>query len=281
MVKNLGCHTSHETISELCKYTHLFQIFLGSPMRFELDKEVLLERAKEFTAHTSCEFVVHGPYWINIQAPNRFIKQSTVVLAKHLRAASICNFPYVVTHTGTRHITNKKTKEEIVYTEEESCDFMYKTLIGMTSYFDQYKNVKLLLENTASPKEKGLSVDKIIEVVNRLKMAGIHSVGLCFDVEHAYARGEDVSKFEEYMQFADVIHFNSVPAKIVPGKGLDRHSETSLYESVGILPERYLEWLKRFEDKPKILEMEFAVSVNTFEWLKNMEVLNESNVPVR
>lgn len=91
---------------------------------------------------------------------------------------------------------------------------------------------------------------------------------LVHNTEHAFARGEELKNFERFMEVADVIHFNTIPAEVKFGSGLDRHSNTSINESKGISPDQLKKWLVRFSHKIKILEMYSDTSTRTFHELK-------------
>lgn len=262
MVRNLGAHVLPDSIHRLRRYTNLFQISLHDAKFFEFSLGKIMRSVMEWRALCpDAFFVVHGPYITNIMIDNKILKSSIQCVRHHLDACLALASPYLVIHPGTRNFKGEDGAREIpldvsVKHTKTILNFIMKDYVG--------KPVKLLLENMANTKLKGLPMDKLIEIVDEMGP----NVGLCFDLEHAFARGEDVSRFEEYMERADVIHFNSVPGCVEHGNGVDQHSGTTLEESVRIPPEKLKYWLVKFNHKIKILEMTGPVAERT---LKSLE----------
>lgn len=250
----LGCHASEESVSNLRQYTNLFQIFFHSPLKFELDYHKMVENVlKVKQACPDACLVAHGPYNTNIMIENRLLKLSLASIASHLKAALSLGIENVVIHPGTRHFKSKTEDKEIGV--EESMGHMVKVLRGLMNNF-KGKPVRLLLENMASTGAKGMPINALLSIIEQLRDREGLSVGLCLDTEHYYAHGEPLDKLEHYMALADVVHFNTIPAEVAWGSGLDRHSVTSINESTKeFSPDVLRERLLRFPETIKILEM--------------------------
>jgi len=249
MIQNLGVHTTEESIQQLRQYTNLFQISLHDAKMFEFYYSKIRNSVYEWrTLCPDAFFVVHAPYPTNIMIENKVLKHSIISIDNHLKACLDLGSPFLVVHPGTRNFKSSGGNREIPL--EESVKHTKKILkLIMKDY--KGKGVRLLLENMSNINLKGLPMDNLIEIADEM----YPEVGVCFDVEHAYARGESVKRYEQFMERADVIHFNPVPSEVRFGKGLDHHSHTTLNESVGIPPKKLKQWLVKFKDKIKIMEM--------------------------
>jgi len=276
-IMNLGCHASAALkatqIDEMKKYTNLFQVFLQAPQRLILDKDLLRDAAYRLRdQHSDCHFVIHAPFWYNTQAPSRFHKLTLKSIRQYLEVCEEFAFSHYVIHTGSRKVTDKETGEVTIYDLQESVEFMTNALLSVAASIEG-TSVKLCLENTPNVGTKGVGANQLLHVVERFRNKGLNNIGLCFDTEHAYAHGTEVTHFDRYIEFAEVIHLNSVPEKVEFGKGLDRHSKTPMSESVGIEPASLVRWAHRYADTIKILEMNQGPATETFEWLSTNDVL--------
>ena len=261
MIQNLGVHATKESIQRLRHYTNLFQISLHDARFFEFYYNKI--KASVYEWRRICPdafFVVHGPYLTNIMIDNKVLKSSVQSIRNHLDACLILGAPYLVVHPGTRNFKGECGTKEIPL--EDSVRHTKKVLKFIMKDY-RGKSVRLLLENMSNTNLKGFPMDKLIEIADELSP----EVGLCFDTEHAYARGEDIKKFEVFMERADVIHFNPIPSYVNPGSGVDQHTYTSLNESVGIPPKILKKWLVKFKHKIKIMELDGQVAEGTLQTL--------------
>jgi len=274
---NLGCHANAESqkegLEDFRPYTNLFQIFLQTPHRVQMDFDKLCLPAEAVRRmNPDCHFVVHAPFWYNFQAPNKLQKLALKSVKQHLEVCERFGFEYLVTHPGSRRVTvNKDTKEVREYDAEVAFETLTTSLQGVLAGIDGY-GVKLLLENMPHCKANTLDTDFILRALAHYKERGLNNIGLCFDTEHAYAHGEQLSDYPRFLEAADLIHFNAVPEGVVYGQGRDRHSETPWFDSAGIEPSLLVEWAHSYSDTYKIMEMDKQPALSTFAWLSSDEV---------
>ena len=257
---NLGVHASKKNIVKYASYTNIFQVFLSTPYRMNLTghyDETL------FMQYPEAHFVIHGPYWTNFQVENRFLRQTVRLIRQHLEFCERHGIRYVVFHTGTQNRKIKEGKKLIPFSKEFVVDLLLPIVRN-------YPKVTMLLENSPSHRGKGMSVDKIINVVDDVRAKGVSNIGLCLDTLHAYAYGENMDRMSYFMKFADVIHFNSFPEEVGHGSCRDRHSETPLQDSKAFSPTLLISWLKIYVQKYKILEMRTEAALATFKWLSRI-----------
>ena len=92
---------------------------------------------------------------------------------------------------------------------------------------------------------------KIVQEINNPR------IRLCFDTEHVYASGYDLSdsKLNQLaLEASGVIHLNSVPSYVELGSYLDRHSKDYLRESKQLTYLREIYYLGSEKGIPMILE---------------------------
>jgi len=167
------------------------QIFGASPAQWRAPLPEL-EQAKKFKTlakqyHVKPIFL-HAPYLINLASPKpQLAAMSRSLLAKHLAIANELGAEGVIFHIGTRGEQDERTAE-------------HKVADALSHIFDEIKEGKLLIENTAGAGNLvGATLDeigRIIKGVDNLRL------GVCYDTAHGFESGvlthfsvEDVEKF--------------------------------------------------------------------------------------
>lgn len=148
--------------------------------------------------------------------------------------------------------------------------------------FSYYGNIKIsgkvFIENTTKvPIKNDLSfVDLLYGLTRKDSLSS-----MCFDEEHAYAAGEptllnydtgEVNKnFLDKFNKHDLIHLNTIPEEVGKGSYLDRHSETTIFESKAS-PESYFNLSKELTSRNiqyvreiKVIEREL-VQINKYNY---------------
>ena len=223
----IGCHVSiaggvwnaPERAADLGCET--FQIFTRSPQGGpapELTHEVV-EKFKEGMAKFKfADFVVHCPYYINFGSgkPQTFHSSISIVRGE-LERTNILGGQFVMFHTGSGKDLGK------VQAIKQAQQGLKKVLEGYEG------QTQLLIEIAAGAGEiLGDTFEEIAELMEPLKKyAGFG--GICFDTQHAFASGYDVSKSDWVKVFDKAIglkwlkmsHVND--SKIELGGRKDRH----------------------------------------------------------
>lgn len=242
---DLGCET--------------FQIFTRSPQGGpapELSGEVLEKFFSEMGKFGFKEFVVHCPYYINFGSgrPQTY-HGSIAVVRGELERASLLGGAYVMFHMGSGKDLGKA--KAIKQARE-----------GLKKVLDGYQGkAGLLIEIAAGAGEiLGDTFEEIAELMEPVqKHPGF--AGVCFDTQHAWASGYDLSRPEEvFKKFDAAIGLNWLQmshvndSKVALGSRKDRHEHLG----EGLLGERSLGglieyWGKKLAKKqvfPLILETE-------------------------
>lgn len=262
-MKNIGMHTSVKSLlqasDEFFEEHKVFQVFVGSPRTLQVPSFTDLALFKK--RHPEVEVIVHMPYVVNL-CKNNSEKCYINTLSYMIRVAKELDkigINYMVTHIGGR-----SKEQSIKDSTMQIWNFCQKWLMSTMEC-----KIKLCLENDSGSKAntKMGHMNVLSLVVRRVNDPRIR---MCFDSEHAYAAGFNTTDVELMKSFKDVIsvvHLNSVPAEVVAGGHLDRHSSTSFYDSkVSPIPV-----LEVFDDGdfPFIMEVESPVFMKSnLEWLK-------------
>jgi len=197
-----------------------YQMFLTNPRMSKLPDDVKIKTLNK-EGSPEANFIVHSPYLVNLLDTESKMFNWTVKYTKSM--SDVCDrygIKYYVTHLGAC----KDANSEIIglMTLIDFCkDFVHST-----------KGQKTILclecDAGASTGRKIGSIDNLIEVINKV---GDDRVKMCYDTEHAYANGFDVTDRElnkKVLDFTVVVHLNSIPEEVVKGNHLDRHSKTLL-----------------------------------------------------
>ncbi|MEK7161929.1 MAG: deoxyribonuclease IV [Patescibacteria group bacterium] len=224
---NIGCHVSIAGgVWNAPKSAHdlgceTFQIFTRSPQGGpapELTPEVIAKFKAEMEKHQFTDFVVHCPYYINFGSGKSQTYHSSISIVRgELERTSLLGGQFVMFHTGSGKDLGKA--KAILQAQE-----------GLKKVLDGYKGqAKLLIEIAAGAGEiLGDTFEEVAELMEPLKKHPGFG-GVCFDTQHAWASGYDVSKKDWIKQFGNVIglewlkmsHIND--SKVELGSHKDRH----------------------------------------------------------
>lgn len=200
-----------------------FQVFVGSPRR--LVEPSYTDIALFKNRHPEVEVVVHAPYVVSLckeQTDKNYIATLSYLIkvAKKLDSLGV---KYLVTHIGAR-----KQDMSVKASAVSILNFCFKWLMAT-----QGCNIQLCLENDSGSK-KGTKMGHIKVLGLVIRKINSPRIRMCYDVEHSYAAGFDCESVDELSKLKDivsVVHWNAVPSYVESGSHLDRHSETSFYES--------------------------------------------------
>lgn len=182
------------------------------------------------------------------------------------------NFPGLVMHTDfpiRKEVVLGKKQVMDVYNKGYFKKDVVQKVVDSARYQDLYdqsiasfyrmvyegelwnNQVRVYLENTT--KTGGMncnSVSKLIEYASKYP----YFYGVCIDVEHLYAStGDGYDQIKDYIDqcfdkdVSVIVHMNAIPDKVKSCSGLDRHSNTTLFEdSVHDIKEieKFLDWLE-------------------------------------
>lgn len=261
----VGCHVSIAGgVWNAPKNAHelgceTFQMFTRSPQGGpapELTGEAIKKFFSTIEKYGFKEFVVHCPYYINFGSARPQIYYGSVsVVRGELERASLLGGAYVMFHTGSGKDLGKT--KAIKQARE-----------GFKKVLDGYKGTaQLLIEIAAGAGEiLGDTFEEIAELMEPIKKHPAFG-GVCFDTQHAWASGYDITrpeivfkKFDEIigLQWLKMSHIND--SKVALGSRKDRHEHVG----DGFLGERVLSGLLGFLGKrlpkrqifPLILETE-------------------------
>lgn len=255
----LGSQGSIEDIPALREYTNIFQLMPTDPKSYECGYATLSKAYADINRATlgSDKVVLHIPYWINLFPNNEDIESSSSCILNHLQMSNKFHFRYLVTHLGNSPLGGPEPKE---------CVQSAKSVLLENLKVTKGTDTLLLFENQA---QNGLDCQTLLKLAGSINRSmGRKCVGFCFDIEHAYAAGEDLKLFDQYLSASDVVHFNTVPKGVQHGGFRDAHNVPT-QESVGIPPQQYLDWVLRFHYKIKILEQRFSNFVSSVSWIRS------------
>ncbi len=198
-----------------------FQIFTRSPQGGPANPidDSMIERFKiEMQKYGFDDFVAHCPYYINFGSgkPQTYHGSISIVRGE-LERASLLGASYVMFHTGSGKDLGKA--KAIKQARE-----------GLEKVLDGYKgSSQLLVEIAAGAGEiLGDTFEEIAEIMEPVKKHKGFG-GVCFDTQHAWASGYDITKADWAAQFDEAIglkwlkmsHIND--SKVELGARKDRH----------------------------------------------------------
>lgn len=227
----IGCHVSMAGGMENAPQRALdlgcetFQIFSRSP-RGGKAIPITPELAKKFKDEMKrCDikdFVIHTPYYINFGSEkNNIYYGSASVVRGELERGSLLGARYVMTHLGSFGVAAEK-------------DAMQRVIDGLKKVLEGYNGSTLLLLEISAGSGTIIGsnfkqLGKFVKVLKKYKGFG----GICFDTQHAFASGYDVSSasaikktFLEFdkeigLQYLQMSHIND--SKFPLGSKRDRH----------------------------------------------------------
>lgn len=255
----LGSQGNIEDIPALREYTNIFQLMPVDPKSHECGYSVLNKAYSEIDRAVlgSEKVIIHMPYWINLFPNNEDVEASSSCISNNLQAANKYHFRYLITHLGNSPLGGPAASYCVQSAKSALLDLLKVT---------RGTDTLLLFENQA---QNGLDCQTLLKLSGSVNRSmGRKCVGFCFDIEHAYAAGEDLALFDKYISASDVVHFNTVPKSVHFGSFRDFHN-APISDSVGIPPQQYLEWVLRYHYKIKILEQHLQNFVDSVKWVRS------------
>ena len=202
----------------------VFQVFL-SPA--DLIQRVDRERVVGFSASLPSDItlVAHAPYFMNLCTTGdlKHWQASLRYLVRAGQIASQIGVSRLVTHIGA--ISGSQSITTGYYALFNFCSQWLELTEGL--------DVILCLENDAGSNtgKKIGSLKLLYKVIKEMKHPRIR---MCFDTEHAYANGFDLSQediLQKVLAISSVVHLNAIPSYVERGSHIDRHSETLIQDS--------------------------------------------------
>jgi len=253
--KELGCET--------------FQMFTRSPQGGKaapITSEVVEKFKQSMAKNGLVDFVVHAPYFVNFGSIEpRIYHGSISAIAEELQRADMLGAKYLMTHLGTY-------KEYIDADGNPTAEGQKKVLKALEEIMQKYKGktTKFLLEIAAgSGSTVGSSFEQMAPLVDALKKYDGFG-GICFDTQHAFASGYDISnaegikstfkKFDKLigLEYLRMSHMND--SKIELGGKKDRHDHIK----GGIIGEKgFAELLKFWKKQDKLLKDDAPLILET------------------
>ena len=237
--EELGCET--------------IQIFSRNPrgwLAARLDSSDADEFKRRKKAAGIFPVLVHIPYLINLATPDeRLAKKSMAAYIEDLERTNALGAEYFVTHLGSHVGSGEGAGIE--------------HFAGRLNTILKRANPKcmILLENTAGSGDSlGCRFEQIKRIIDAIEEK--KKIGVCFDTEHAYGAGYDVSTkegLEETLKEFDrniglnrlkAVHFNDSKARLA--SRVDRHEHIGK----GFIGK---EGMKRIINHPKLKDLPFIM----------------------
>jgi endonuclease IV len=251
-MERVSYHTSVKRIKD----RGVYQIFLGSPRRYEYPNASDLEGIDK-------DIVVHCPYWTQL-AREAYEKayistlDYTVKLAHEMQKVGQ---KYIVIHVGAR-------PSDMTIARGMDC---IKGFCERWLFATMDTDVILCLENDSGSKKgtKMGSVKVLETVINDINSTRVR---MAFDTEHAYANGFDLSNTDRLKQIEPlvaVVHFNSIPDYVGRGSHVDRHTSTKFSESKNGIKYLHNVYRELYDGvRPFIMEIDENLAEENLEFLK-------------
>ena len=119
------------------------------------------------------------------------------------------NAKYIVIHCGSKG--GRKNQKREIPTDK---------FIKRLSQLCDESPVEILIENSASKKCFGSTIDELLQYIEN-----IPNISICYDTMHHYGAGNDIDKIPTILSHDRIkcIHVNDIPLKVTYGSGEDEH----------------------------------------------------------
>lgn len=229
------------------------QIFATSPLSNTTPSLSYGDTAAWEHLRDKIQVLIHSPYWVTMFDSKLVHAHARYLYKLNKYFASEGELLYV-THIGTPAVDS---------TPESRVEEMKRAL---TEFRDVAPNVKVCLENDSGYKTR------VTASISELFAAANGVAGVCFDSEHAYAAGEDLSVINPWS--FDVLHLNAIPKYVKHGGHLDRHSFSTLIGSKEEI-NHTLEFLHKGKNNEKVLPVimerrDLSLAVKDIEYTKRI-----------
>ena len=249
-----------------------FQVHLSNPRRWELpDGTLLSEFLKEIrpildsSENPNVTLVVHGPFVFSLAKSEQysFIHKYLLECSRVMESLDLLpdDRVFIVTHVGSRPI-GLGLKDVVGQ--------LFKLCSSWQYYTAGHRSVLCLENDAGSNKGTKLGSVKFLKGL-KTKLREFDRVSICWDTEHAFANGMDLSNrenVEDTLKYSSVVHLNSIPTYVTRGGHLDRHSDDLIAD--GQCVEDLLYVAKRCEELeiPMILERSKNIVLQDYSYIK-------------
>ena len=168
------------------------------------------------------QLFTHAPYWNNLV---KKYDDKSVITWKYMKFVASRIFYHHINKNKLRLVTHLGAGYP-----GDSIEQKMDRLSENLHYFLKLDADFLILLETEPGSKKGdnFTFNILNEVVSNIKD---DRIGICVDSEHMFANGEEPPQDWKNVK---LLHFNSIPEKVVFGSHIDRHSSTLLEESTMI-----------------------------------------------
>ena len=196
--------------------------------------------------------VAHDSYLLNLGAPdNALRKKSIAAFIDEMERCEALAIPYLIAHPGAHTGQGEKAG---IRTIARSLDEIHRKCSGY--------EVKVALEITAGQGTNlGYRFEQIRAIIDGVKQS--ERLRVCFDTEHAFAAGYDITTQEGYertfSEFDEIIGIDRLAAFHLNDSKKEFHSRVDRHEIIGkghmgLEPFRLLMNDRRFWNLPMCLE---------------------------
>ena len=140
-------------------------------------------------------------------------------------------------------------------------------------------NQKILIENSASKKCFGTTLNELLEYIKNYS-----NIGICLDTAHAYFAGIDLVQFNRDLHHpkVELIHLNGIHPELKYGSGTDRHGtilNTPKWDETNNLYKETINTAIKSK-KPKVLETPFENFKKEIEMYQQLNRNNKSYMEI-
>ena len=140
-------------------------------------------------------------------------------------------------------------------------------------------NQKILIENSASKKCFGTTLNELLEYIKNYS-----NIGICLDTAHAYFAGIDLVQFNRDLHHpkVELIHLNGIHPELKYGSGTDRHGtilNTPKWDETNNLYKETINTAIKSK-KPKVLETPFENFKKEIEMYQQLNKNNKSYMEI-
>ncbi len=140
-------------------------------------------------------------------------------------------------------------------------------------------NQKILIENSASKKCFGTTLNELLEYIKNYS-----NIGICLDTAHAYFAGIDLVQFNRDLHHpkVELIHLNGIHPELKYGSGTDRHGtilNTPKWDETNNLYKETINTAIKSK-KPKVLETPFENFKKEIEMCQQLNRNNKSYMEI-
>jgi len=236
-----GLHNAPENSAKIGG--EIFQFFSRPPQggsARKLDEEAMRLFREAMEKYQQKAAYIHAPYYVNFASSNNRTRYGTIaVVREELERGSALGVKAVMTHLGS---ANDLVKNGLA-PEKAQQRGMEMVVEGIKKILDGYKgSCQLLIEISAGAGlVMGDTFDEIVAIINGVEAKKLTSrkltprLGICFDIQHAFASGYDMRTKESQKKIFDefdkkigldrLVVFHCNDSKVEFNSHKDRHAD--------------------------------------------------------